>query len=63
MDKVLALFVAALADPEEPFTSQMEETAILVAKCLGNMLHVVSNESDGMNKTDKSYFISMVCKK
>ena len=52
-DKVLALFVAALGDPEEPFSNEIEEIAERATNCLRKILQSVSIDGGGINKSDK----------
>lgn len=54
------LLSSALNDPEEPFTSEMEETAVSVTGCLKNVLQSASSGSHSDGKTQENQSSSKV---
>ena len=53
-DNMVALLGSALADPEEPFSTEIEEVAGTATECLKNVLKSASgNEENGNSSESK----------
>ena len=57
-ETVTGLLATALNDPEEPFTSELDETAASVTGCLSNVLKSASDGSQPNNTSQVTYKFS-----